>query len=207
MKWIVVQGLSRKSTPDLYAYGKQVAEMMAKSVWFPQPFPKNVVSLEELKQHLKDLSSALAAPDTGKRKTDAITHARITVEDDLRNLGYYYVTSVARRNPKNGAVIIHSAGMNYRVHGRRPAYTFKVKNHTEKGSVKATAEWGYRDSVYVWEYKRSNARQFTQAAKTMKASYIYKGLESATRYQFRVRRITPRRSADVMSQVLELVIL
>ncbi len=207
MKWIVVQGLSRKSVPALIAYGNQVAKRLQESVWFPLPFPGGVPSPDVLQEDVAKLSAAFTAPNTGKTKTDAVKLAREIVENDLFLIGYCHVKIIASRNNEHGATIILSAGMNYRVHGKRKPYTFKVKNTKQQRAVKATAARTHRDSVYVWEIKRSYERNYREAAKTFTASYIFNELVSEERYNFRVRTITPRRGIDTMSQVLELVVL
>jgi hypothetical protein len=206
MKWIVVQGLSRKSVPDLKVYAQQVVKMMSESVWFPQPFPAGIPSLAQLQQHIDELSEAMSAPDTGKSKTNAVRLARYKIENDLFLLGRGYVASLAAGNNEKGGTIILSAGMSYRIHGKRKAYTFTVKNDKQQGCVRATAVRNHRDSVYVWQYKRSNERSFTEAAKTFTAKYIYQDLVQGERYHFRVRTVTPRRGIDLMSEVMELVV-
>jgi hypothetical protein len=207
MKWIVVQGLSRKSVPALIAYGNQVAKRLQESAWFPLPFPGGVPSPDVLQQDVAKLLAASVAPYTGKTKTDAVRLAREIVENHLFLIGYCHVANIANRDNQHGSSIIFSAGMNYRVHGKRKPYTFKVKNTKQQKAVKATAARTHRDSVYCWEIKRMYERNFREAAKTFTASYIFKELASGERYHFRVRTITPRRGIDTMSQVLELVVL
>ncbi len=206
MKWIVVQGISRKSVPDLIGYGKQVAAMLQGNAWFPLPFTANASSPALLLQHVEKLSAAYSAPDTGKTKTDDIRLARNTVENDLLLIGIH-IEIIANNNEEQGGVIIHSAGMKYRVHGRRKPYIFRVKNTKQEGEVKATAQRNHRDSVYTWHIKKKNESSFAEAGKTLKASFAYKKLKSGERYCFRVRTTTPRRGIDILSQVLELVVL
>lgn len=204
--WIVVQALARKSNPDLIYYAKQVAGMMEKSPWFTAPFPVNITSLPVLRQHIQEMETEFNKPYQGKASTSKIRAARDVVENDLFLIGNY-VNGIAARNGDKGGSIILSAGMKYRVHGKRKAYIFKVINSkAQQQAVKATTERIERDAVYQWQIKKFNEARFRTVDTNFRASYNYKDLERGTKYNFRVIT-TLRKGTTVTSEVLELVVI
>lgn len=204
--WIVVQGLARKSNPDLIYYAKQVAGMMEKSPWFTAPFLVGMPSPDDLKVDIHTMETALTDRNKGKLRTSELNAARDVVENDLFLIGIY-VQNVAAGNGDKGGSIILSAGMKYRVHGKRKAYTFKVINSKEQQqAVKATTERIERDAVYQWQIKKFNESRFRTVDTNFRASYIYTDLERGTKYNFRVIT-TLRKGTTVTGQVLELVVI
>lgn len=179
--------------------------MMEKSPWFTAPFPVNITSLPVFRQHIQEMETEFNKPYQGKASTSKISAARDVVENDLFLIGNY-VKGIAARNGDKGGSIILSAGMKYRVHGKRKAYTFKVINSKEQQqAVKATAERIERDAVYQWQIKKFNETRFRTVDTNFRASYVYEHLEQATKYNFRVIT-TLRKGTTVTSQVLELVV-
>lgn len=205
-KWIVVQELRKKTVPELISYAKGVVEKMTGNAYFEAPNPTPSPSLAAILQGAETLATHFRTNGASRFKTSLVRHAKENLEMDLFLLGTSYVQAIANKNPDKAVAIIHSAGMKYRTRGSRLESHFKVKNGTEEGTAKARTKRGAPYTIYEWYCKRSNEQQYKSAGKTMKASFIYKGLLSATRYKFRVETTDNKRNTN-LSNEFELVIL
>jgi len=199
--WIVVQKLSKKSVPQLIAYGKQVTSLMKGPVpqppggpnqYFiaPNPLPANP-TLAEMNTALDALQTAFNLP-SGKDRTAAIKVAKKDVLTKIRALATY-VQLVANlpANVAIGDVVILSAGMEFKKQGTRgKVEDLTVKNHpVQSGDVLANDKRFKKGTVYGWFVKKKTDINFPPSAVwySTAAEYTYTGLTSAVKYDFQVQ--------------------
>ena len=203
--WIVVQKLIRKSVPDLVEYCEGVVTLITGGSYFTGTPPSNP-TLAEATAHINTLDAAYSAPPGGILKTNTIKLAKDDVLADFFLLGNY-VENVAN-SPANkaiGDVVVQSSGMDYKKTGIHKARVFSVVNSpVQQGNAIARTVTVAGRPAYEWQFKKVNEVNFQAADITTKASYTYANLQSATRYQFRVRTVV--KGTSNMSQVLELVV-
>lgn len=205
--WVVAQNLQKFNPTELKEYGEEVVARVGSSPYFLTPNPEpNDPPLASITADLVALDAAISAVGGGVTKTDAIREAAFAVENDLNRLGLY--VQITANRPSNlliGDVIIHAAGMEYKRSALPKPRVFAVINSPVQQTdvIARTVNAGAR-AAYEWQLKKTNEVNWQEGIITLQATFTFTGLQSGTRYQFRVKTVT--KNTTNMSQVLELVV-
>jgi hypothetical protein len=182
-KKLVSLGFRNLAVPALIQNSRHYVESMTGNPYFPAPVPP----LGDITLQAEELEKAYQASLTRERgKVDVMRDEENKLRVLLKPLANY-VERIANDDNPPGTDVIQKAGMmERRIPSLKPKY-FTVLNGKISGEVIIDAK-AYRSSVYIYEMTtdpRDSSSWRTLYFGT-KVKYIQTGLNSGTRYYFRM---------------------
>ncbi len=181
---IVILNLNERVT-DTLVFAQSVASALTGNPFLPSPTPP----LAAFEADISALAAAQAAVLTRLKGAAEERDAKLAaVLMDLRHLRSY-VQRVADANPASAGAIIAGAGMSVKKIGAHLRGELSVEQGRVSGFVHLVAKAIRSRAFYDWQYG-TDSKTWQDAPSTLKAKTDIGGLAVATRYSFRVRRVT-----------------
>jgi hypothetical protein len=202
LKVKVALKMSPMTDLQLIDFSKHVVDSMTANPHFPAPFP----SLADLTTLILDFESAFAVAYNGPPTTTAHKLVKRQLLHGAMTLIGAYVEGIANLDPPNALKIVFSAGMEVRSALPPKASGFRLKLTGNPGEVVLMTD-RVRSAAYKWEYTTTpdDPASWLVYLENMKREVLLKGLNSATRYYFRVAVIL--HGSGPWSRVIDTVIL
>lgn len=173
-------GLKQLPVAQKIEKARAIVTAMTNNPNFTSPVP----ALSVITTDANNLEAAALAAEGGGRTQTANMHAKeeILVRDLLALTAYVQV--IANNNPQNAEAIITSANMNVKASASHGPASFKAVQTDNAGEVKLRIAY-VRAAIYHWQMSTDQVN-WTEVGVTRKGSFVKGGLNTGTRYYFRV---------------------
>lgn len=201
-KAVVVLGLSKLTIPQKIEFARFIVTSMTGNANFTTPNP----ALLTITTNANALETAHIAAKGGGKDETAAMHAKEQLLDLSLKLLAAYVEGIANANPANAEAIALSSGMNTKKNASPRPNGFRVEHGKNAGEVNLRTNADDR-AVFVWETTTTpdDEATWTTLNSSTRAHYLATGLNSGTRYYFRVAKIDKDGQGD-WSNVLNIIV-
>lgn len=186
MKKQVALKLSRLSIASKIEKTRFIVTSMTGNANFPTPSP----TLASVTANVNTLETAHLTALGGGTDDTANMHAKEVLLDLSLKLLAAYVEGIGNLNPITAESVILSSGMELKIQPVHTAREFSVSITDNPGEVKLSTKYS-PNATFIWQITTNPSEEdgWEQINQTTRAKLVKSGLESGTRYYFRVTKV------------------